>query len=110
MANVFKTSGFVVSPGDMQWLFDISPRLFRLWKDAGLPCRPKLHHIMHLVQRSELQGNPAYYATWEDEGLNKVLGQLGRAAHRSVWEVRILAHFDAYQTLIRDRPKRQRRA
>ena len=52
---------------------------------------------MHMVDRAAFQGNPAFYATWADETLNKVLAALGRQAHRTVWECRVLVYFEESQ-------------
>ena len=82
-------------PSGVHAMYDVLLRLYRLWGDTELPKRPKLHQRMHLVDRAPHQGNPSHYATWEDESLNKVLGNLGRQAHRSVWEARILVYFEA---------------
>lgn len=95
--KLLRDSPFVVPAANIQKMYDCMVRVLRLWSAIKLPKRPKLHQLMHLVDRTPRQGNPAYYATWADEGLNRVLGSLGRQAHRQVWEARILAYFEASQ-------------
>ena len=94
---VLRAEGFVVSNDAIQSLFDIIARLLRLWGDSGLGVKPKLHMLMHLADRAKRQGNPSYYSTWVDEGLNKTLASLGRQAHRAWWELRILVSFEQVQ-------------
>ena len=98
-------SEFVVPAENIQTMFDQWNRVYRLWTAAGLHVRPKLHLTMHMCERAKWQGNPAAYATWVDEGLNKVMANLARQSHRSVWELRILAYFEEFQ---RHASKRQR--
>ena len=87
-------SPFVVPQVSLQGMYDCMARLFRLWSASGLLKRPKLHWLMHLVDRTAENGNPTYYACWADEGLNRVFGNLGRQARRQDWEVRILMYFE----------------
>jgi hypothetical protein len=105
LADVLKQEKFVVRPTALQEMYNSTTRLFKLWVLVELHIKPKLHMMMHLVDRTLAQGNPAYYATWVDEGLNKVLASLGRQAHRSVWEARILTYFEHTEDL---RQKRRR--
>ena len=100
-----KDEGFIMAPAAVQAMFDHLTRMLRLWVSSGLDAKPKLQLLMHMCDRCVSQGNPAYYATWADETLNKILGSLGRAAHRSVWECRILTYFE--QTQLR-KPKKRR--
>ena len=95
--GLLRNQPFVVPQPAVQAMYDCITRLTKLWVETGLPVRPKLHMLMHLVDRVPHQGNPAYYATWVDEGLNKLLASLGRQAHRSVWEARILTYFEHAQ-------------
>ena len=59
------------------------------------PRRYKNHALMHMVASTEWHGNPNWYATFVDEGLNSVLSAIAGSAHRRVWEERIFAHFEA---------------
>ena len=74
-------------------MFDAMKRHVVLAKIAGVPIKPKHHLVLHLVARTGKHGNPRYYATFKDEGINKLLKHVGQAAHRSVWEVRVFVHF-----------------
>ena len=65
-----------------------------LCKRAGVRMLPKNHLVLHIGQRAQRQGNPRLHATWKDESLNRQLASIGRSAHRHVWELRILAHFE----------------
>lgn len=91
------SQGFVMEPSSIQAMYDFLLRLYVNWEAAELPCKPKLHQLMHMVDRAAFQGNPAFYATWADETLNKVLAALGRQAHRTVWECRVLVYFEESQ-------------
>ncbi len=93
--SIMQAEGFVMTPTGIQSMYDHLNRMFRLWLAAGL--KPKLHMLMHMCDRAAFQGNPAFYATWSDETLNKVLASIGRQAHRSVWECRILCYFQQTQ-------------
>ena len=82
-----------VPPHTLQRMFDAVKRHIVLSARAGVPLTPKHHLMLHLVSRTAKHGNPSYYATFTDEGINKLLMKVGQAAHRSVWEVRVLIHF-----------------
>ncbi len=107
LISVLGGQSFVMTGAAIQEMYDQLNRIFRLWIAAGLDVKPKLHMLMHLADRAQRQGNPVCYATWGDESLNRVLGQLGRAAHRTVWEARVLAMFEQRQEH-EQAPKRQR--
>lgn len=106
LASVMQSQGFVMAPEAIQSLYDQVNRLLCLWQASKLAAKPKLHQLMHLCDRAAFQGNPAHYATWNDESLNRVLGILGRSAHRTVWECRILCYFK--QTQIHAAKKKRR--
>jgi hypothetical protein len=94
---VMQSEDFVMRPASIQSMYDHLNRLYRLWLSSGLACKPKLHLLMHMCDRAHFQGNPAYYATWADESLNRLLASLGMQAHRSVCECRILCYFQQSQ-------------
>eukprot|EP00969_Alexandrium_andersonii_P263338 11639422-Alexandrium_andersonii.AAC.1 len=52
----------------------------------SFPQRYKGHALLHMVECTEWHGNPNFYATFVDEGLNAVLSAMAASAHRSVWE------------------------
>ncbi len=70
-----------------------------------MPLKPKHHLVLHLVSRTAKHGNPGYYATFTDEGINKILKLVGQAAHRSVWEVRVFLHFGKAEDVRHDKRK-----
>ena len=82
-----------VPAATLQKMYDAMKRHIILAKLAGVPLKPKHHLVLHLVARTAKHGNPGYYATFTDEGINKLLKHVGQAAHRSVWEVRVFVHF-----------------
>ena len=98
---------FAMAPESIQAMYDALNRMFCLWQRTDLQPKPKLHLLMHMCDRAARLGNPRFYATWVDEGLNKVLASLGRQAHRSVWECRVLTYFEELQK--RTTTKRRRR-
>ena len=51
---------------------------------------PKHHLLFHLLQKSAYQGNPAKYATWLDESLNKVLKAACKHAAAITFEQSVL--------------------
>jgi hypothetical protein len=83
-----------VSAAGLQAMFDAVKQHIALSKLAGIDMKPKHHLMIHLVSRTAEHGNPGYYATFTDEGINHLLKKVGQAAHRSVWEVRVFMHFD----------------
>ena len=82
-----------VPPRMLQRMFDSMKKHLILSNRAGVPMKPKHHLVLHMVARTGKYGNPSFYATFTDEGINKLLKKVGQAAHRTVWEVRVLLHF-----------------
>lgn len=74
-------------------MIDCVTRHLALCKEAGIPLKPKHHQLLHMARRTMRHGNPKYYSTFGDEGMNRVLKKVGQAAHRSVWETRVFIHF-----------------
>lgn len=62
--------------------------------EAGAAKRPKFHLLLHVAARARGQGSPRLHATWQDETLNRLLAACGASAHRLVWHLRTLAHFE----------------
>jgi hypothetical protein len=83
----------------IQRLYDCFNSFHRYWRNANLPLKPKLHMLSHLVQRTAEHGSPNSYATFTDEGINRTLANIGRAAHRSVWELRVLDSFQRAESV-----------
>jgi hypothetical protein len=84
----------VVDRAQLQGMFSSISRFFRLWIEAGLPRKPKLHLMAHIVERTSYSGNPSMHAAFLDESLNKVLASIGRVAKRNFWEIRVFSHFE----------------
>lgn len=85
---------FEVPRSTVRRLFDAAKRHVVLAAEAGIAMKPKHHMLLHMVARAETCGNPDRYSTFEDESINRLLKKVGEAAHRSVWEARVLVTFD----------------
>ena len=53
---------------------------------------PKRHIVLHLLRRVPFLGNPRFYATWTDEGLNKVLKAATRGVSQATVELNVLGN------------------
>ena len=69
---------------------------------------PKLHLAVHMYKRISHFGNPRQYATWRDEGLNKVLKQTCQQMSQSTFEAKVLAHMAQLLLPAAERVSRQR--
>lgn len=96
----------VVTVSQAQGFHDAFNALWRNWQLSKLAMKPKLHLLAHMISRSTESGNPGMHTTFEDESLNRVVAQLGRTAHRHVFEARIFASFAKRQET-EDRKKRR---
>ena len=105
--GLLKNSPQTVNHADLQNMYGAMLQFFRFWHLAQLPVKPRLHMLMHMLDRTAWSGNPAYHSTFADEGLNKALAATSRAAHRAVWELRIFAYFERTET---ERAAKARRA
>ena len=94
MCEIFDTAALVVPTNLIQELHDCYNTLMECCKIADVPLKPKNHLLAHLIHNVEVQGNPRYYACFEDEGLNAVLRGIGQSAHRAVWAYRIFANWE----------------
>ncbi len=65
--------------------------IFRAFDERDLYFLGGKHHST----RSMVTGNPAFWAAWEDESLNRTLATLARSAHSSRLEEDVLAKFSA---------------
>ena len=77
-----------------QSLFDSYVRFLVLYRRAGGVLKPKMHLVVHMIQRSLKKGNPRLYSTYRDESINGVFAKIARSAHRRTWANVI--HFKAY--------------
>ena len=99
LCKLVDESGPVLTPSQLQQMYDAAKRHIVLCAAAGAPLRPKAHLLLHMVARSRRHGNPKLYALWEDESINRNLRQIAEAAHRAVWESRVLACFPRVEVL-----------
>eukprot|EP00959_Pyramimonas_sp_CCMP1952_P221012 4620598-Pyramimonas_sp.AAC.1 len=51
------------------------------YKAAGGHLVFKHHVLYHLTKQSRLAGNPRFYWTYVDEGVNRVLSQVAQSVH-----------------------------
>ena len=68
---------------------------------------PKTHLMFHMLHRSKLLGNPLEYATFFDEGLNRLLKLALRNCHQSRFEDLSLAKMEHVLASRGTRPKRK---
>ena len=101
---VMRESPVILPQTQRQRMFDAVARICHFWDLAGIHAKPKRHLLLHLVERSASQGNPAHYACWMDETLNKTLARVGAAAHRAVWELRILREMEIVRETAAKKP------
>lgn len=73
---------------------DSSKRFVRMMAMSGAKPKPKWHLLLHVAQRAVSEGSPQLHATWADETLNRTLAVSGAVAHRAVWPLRVLTHFE----------------
>ena len=95
--HICDKSPYVLPDATVASLFGVLEQFCEYGALAGLPTKPKRHLLMHLVERSHYHGNPASYAVWMDESLNRTLANISRSAHRSVWELRVLSHYERFE-------------
>ena len=106
MIGVWRSHERIIPLRDRQRVLDLYMSVVRLWPDAGMAFKPKMHIIGHLIYASWFTGNPDWFATWKDEGQNKVLADVARSAHSSLFEIRVLVNLEAEAEL--KKRKRQR--
>ena len=71
----------------------------RACKRLRISSKPKHHFLMELAIRVRITGSLALSATWNDEGLNKIIKAVGQTAHRLNWTLRVLDEFEALHRL-----------
>lgn len=76
-------------------MLDAAKRFLIMCLKGGVAPKPKLHLMMHSALRCRSEGSPASHATWQDETLNRLVASVGAAAHRKVWELRVMESFDS---------------
>ena len=76
-------------------MLDHIKRFIAMCLRGGVAPKPKLHLFLELGVRAFAEGHPSAYATWRDEGMNRVLAEIGRCSHRMVWYVRVLHNWES---------------
>ena len=74
-------------------LVDSVQNALRALQGLGIPSRFKMHGLVHLAADAHEKGSPALWATWTDEGLNRILKAVSLNAHcrRDIWTERVLS-------------------
>jgi len=60
-------------------------KFFVLMKKDNI-YRPKWHLMFHIIARSQWMGNPRFYATWADEGCQRILKSVLQNCHQMTFE------------------------
>ena len=89
-----------LSPTAHRNLCDAASRFIYAASSAGVAAKPKQHMFMHLNLDSAFKGNPRFYQTYYDEGLNRVITSIASASHRRTMERRLFAKFRMHQSLM----------
>ena len=66
---------------------------------AGGSLKPKWHMMCHAIERLHLFGNPRFYWTYRDEGMNGVLAKIARSCHRRHWMETVHNKFELCKAL-----------
>ena len=93
MISIFDTSPRNLPAAAVQGLYDSMKKVFASWAGARWHMTPKMHLMLHAVERARLHGNHRFYRSFLNEGLNRVLRDIARSTHRLTWEVRIFERF-----------------
>ena len=56
-------------------------RYLTFYKAAGGHLVYKHHMAWHLVERTEVHGNPRFYWTYADENQNRLMGRVAKSLH-----------------------------
>jgi hypothetical protein len=104
--QLLKAHGAVLPPHAVQRATEIYNRHIRLMGSLDIEdwTKPKHHLMFHINHRSSFFGNPWFYTTFLDEGLNKNLKKMLRNCHHMRFET--LALCRAPEMLARWRRKR----
>ena len=92
--RIVKESPREMGPAHLQQMFQAGILHLASAKNGGVPMVPKHHLFIHMLRRSVVDGNPRTYATFRDEGANRVLAAVARTAYAAVWEQRIFSNFN----------------
>eukprot|EP00959_Pyramimonas_sp_CCMP1952_P436182 9134014-Pyramimonas_sp.AAC.1 len=82
------------TPQQTQSFVDSSLVAVRVMDYFGLAAKPKVHELSHMAHMCLGSGSPRSWAVWFEEGLNRWIAKISRAAHRSVWHRRVLCEFE----------------
>jgi hypothetical protein len=96
--QLIRTSPFKVPVADCRQLLFLCLRFLRIMQRFGTKDMPKGHLFVHVTKRVRRCGNPRFYSTFWDEGLNLTLANVASSSHRNNWHetvftrVRLLPH------------------
>ena len=108
MDTLTKTRPEVFSDAECQRFVEMAVAGLRALQELGCASRPKMHAWVHLATDAFEKGSPAVGATWQDEGLNKMLKDVGSGTSRHGWYERTL--FNANRVLDRMAERKAKRA
>ena len=103
--QVLQSESRVVSADGYKALLDCCHTHVQLCPRAGIHLLPKHHLFKHMTRRIARNGNPRYYSTYFDEGLNKVLVGIASSCYRHTFERRLFAKFRWVQKPCKNRGK-----
>jgi hypothetical protein len=96
--GIIRASPFKVPMKDCRQLLFLCLRFLRLMQRFGAKDMPKGHLFVHVSKRVRICGNPRFYSTFWDEGLNLTISNVASSSHRANWHetiftrVRLLPH------------------
>ena len=73
--------GRIVPDAGLQKLFDLGMEFLTSYSDSGAHLVFKHHLFLHLLYRSEVNGNPRKTHTYLDESLNGVVAEIAGSCH-----------------------------
>ena len=74
-------------------LYDAARTHVEMCLKCGIDLKPKHHLFLHLSEQIKCRGNPRFYHTYRDEGLNRTIKKIAISSHRSTLERRLFAKF-----------------
>ena len=104
MVTIFKESGARLPQRAIDECFTCYGRYCDLPQQMDV-LQPKRHLLWHLLADLDCCGNPSFYATWQDEALNKLLKKTTREVSQTTFEQVTLQNMA--QLLEKDSKKRK---
>ena len=93
MRDIMRFSSRCLTSAACQKLVDLAKIASSCRPLAGIPFTPKWHLMMHCVGQARVKGNPHFYTTFTDEGVNGMLAKVCAACHRGTWHRSVFINF-----------------